>query len=160
MVEDDFNYLVRVAGSDLDGKKRVDYSLTKIKGIGLMMASAICEVSGVDRKKKMGLLPEKDSAALGKTVEALKESKVPLWMYNRKKDYRTGSDVHVLSADLLMSLRDDLNRLRKIRSYRGIRHERGLPVRGQRTRTGFRKGTTVGVSRKKMRDQQKASKKD
>ncbi|MEE8402063.1 MAG: 30S ribosomal protein S13 [Candidatus Hydrothermarchaeaceae archaeon] len=159
MVEEEFKHLVRVAGSDLDGKKKVDYGLTKIKGIGLRMAGAICEVAGIDKARKVGYLTEKESETLGKAVEGLHENGVPPWMYNRRRDYSTGRDIHIIGSDLLMSLRDDLNRLRKIRSYRGIRHETGLPVRGQRTRTGFRGGKTVGVTRKKMIEAQRASKK-
>lgn len=158
MKEEEFRHIVRVVGSDLDGKKRVDNGLTKIKGIGLRMAGVICKIAGVKKDKKVGHLTEKESETLSKTIEALQEKGVPSWMYNRKRDYRTGKDTHVIGSDLMMVLRDDLNRLRKIRSYRGIRHERGLPVRGQRTRTGFRGGTTVGVSRKKMRDTQRAAK--
>jgi small subunit ribosomal protein S13 len=156
VAEEEFRYIVRVAGNDLDGKKKVEYGLTKIKGIGLRMAGAICETAGIKSDKKVGHLTEKESETLTKAVEGLKEKGVPPWMYNRKKDYSTGNDIHVIGSDLLMSLREDLNRLRKIRSYRGIRHERGLPVRGQRTRTGFRGGTTVGYDRKKARAQQKS----
>lgn len=157
MAEEEFRHIVRVVGSDLVGKKRVDYGLTKIDGIGLRMAGAICKIAGIDRKKKVGYLTEKESEKLNKAVETLQDGGVPQWLYNRKRDYDTGKDIHVIGSDLLMSLRDDLNRLRKIRSYRGIRHERGLPTRGQRTRTGFRGGTTVGVSRRKS-DAQRSSK--
>ena len=52
-----------------------------------------------------------------------------------------------IESDLDMRLRDDLNRMRKTRSYKGRRHEFGLPVRGQRTKSTFRKGSSVGVSR-------------
>lgn len=158
MAEEEFRHIVRVVGSDLVGKKRVDYGLTKIDGIGLRMAGAICKIADIDRKKKVGYLTEKESEKLNKAVETLHDGGVPQWLYNRKRDYDTGKDIHVIGSDLLMSLRDDLNRLRKIRSYRGIRHERGLPTRGQRTRTGFRGGTTVGVSRRKS-DVQRSSKK-
>ena len=155
MTEEEFRHIARVAGTDLVGKKKVEYGLTKIKGIGLRMAGAICETAGIERSKLVGHLSENESETLTKAVEGLREKGVPSWMYNRKKDYSTGSDIHVISSDLLMSLRDDLNRLRKIRSYRGIRHERGLPVRGQRTRTGFRGGTAIGYDRKKARAQAK-----
>ena len=84
---------------------------------------------------------------------------MPVWLLNRRKDYSTGKDLHVTGSDLVISLRNDLNRLRKIRSYRGIRHEQGLPVRGQRTRTSFRKGASVGVTHKKIIQSQKEAKK-
>lgn len=157
MAEEEFRHIARVAGSDLDGKKKIEYGLTKIKGIGLRMAGAICETAGIERDKLVGHLSEKETDTLTKAVEGLQERGLPKWMYNRKKDYSSGSDVHVIGSDLMMSLREDLNRLRKIRSYRGLRHERGLPVRGQRTRTGFRGGTAVGYDRKKARAQAKKS---
>ena len=63
------------------------------------------------------------------------------------KDYVTGEDIHLIESDLDMTLRDDLNRMKKTRSYKGRRHEVGLPVRGQRTKSTFRKSATVGVRR-------------
>jgi small subunit ribosomal protein S13 len=159
VAEEEFRHIVRVAGSDLPGKKKVEYGLTKIKGIGLRVAGAICETAGIKRSKLVGHLSEKESDTLTEAVEKLQEKGMPQWMYNRKKDYSTGKDIHVIGSDLLMGLRDDLNRLRKIRSYRGIRHERGLPVRGQRTRTGFRGGVAIGYDKKKARAQQREQKK-
>jgi small subunit ribosomal protein S13 len=71
-------------------------------------------------------------------------------MLNRRKDLLSGEDRHIMGADLLVNLREDINLLRKIRSYRGIRHERGLKVRGQRTKSTGRRGAVVGVVRKKQ----------
>jgi len=156
--EEEFRHIVRVAGSDLPGKKKVEYGLTKIKGIGFRVAGAICETAGVKRDKMVGHLSEKESDILTEAVENLQKKEMPGWMYNRKNDYASGNDIHVIGSELMMSLREDLNRLRKSRSYRGIRHERGLPVRGQRTRTGFRGGVAIGYDKKKARDaQQKKS---
>ena len=77
------------------------------------------------------------------------EKKLPDWMLNRRKDLFTGEDLHILGAELPLRIREDINFLRKIRCYRGIRHERGLKVRGQRTRSTGRKGPAVGVIRKR-----------
>ncbi|MDP6459896.1 MAG: 30S ribosomal protein S13, partial [Candidatus Hydrothermarchaeota archaeon] len=85
---------------------------------------------------------------------------LPAWLLNRRKDYASGKDIHVTGSELAISLREDLNRLKKIRSYRGIRHERGLPVRGQRTRTSFRRGASVGVTRKKIVQAHKEGRKE
>jgi len=70
-------------------------------------------------------------------------------MMNRRKDVETGQDKHVMGMDLAMILREDLDLMKKMRSYKGIRHERGLRVRGQKTRSTGRTGAIVGVSRKK-----------
>jgi small subunit ribosomal protein S13 len=70
-------------------------------------------------------------------------------MFNRRKDYATNEDKHVIESDLMIIKQEDINRLKRIRCYRGIRHELGLPCRGQRTKSTFRRGQTVGVSRRK-----------
>jgi len=70
-------------------------------------------------------------------------------MLNRQKDYYSGAAKQLLGSDLNMAIDDDINRMRKIRCYRGIRHETGQKVRGQRTKSTGRRGSTVGVSRKK-----------
>jgi small subunit ribosomal protein S13 len=151
--KDDFRYIVRIAGTDIDGGKKVPYGLSKIKGIGLRTGEVLCAVTGIDPKRKIGYLTDEEVKKLDKAVSSLGELKLPSWLLNRRKDFATGRDYHVIGSDLAMALREDLNRLRKIRSYRGIRHELGLPVRGQRTRTSFRKGVTVGVTRRKSRQE-------
>jgi small subunit ribosomal protein S13 len=72
-------------------------------------------------------------------------------MLNRQKDLVSGEDIHVISNDLIDILRLDVEREKKTRSYRGIRHYLGLPVRGQRTKTSGRGGATIGVSKKKAK---------
>ncbi len=70
-------------------------------------------------------------------------------MVNRQKDPYSGDNIHLVGPDLELMNREDINLQKKLKSYTGVRHALGLPVRGQRTRTSFRKGTTIGVSRKK-----------
>ncbi|RMF30503.1 MAG: 30S ribosomal protein S13, partial [Candidatus Nitrosothermus koennekii] len=81
--------------------------------------------------------------------EALKDPtrvNIPVWYLNRRKDIETGKDIHLITSDLDMTLRNDLERERITQSWRGIRHMYGLKVRGQRTRTtGRRRGGTIGV---------------
>jgi len=144
----DFKYIVRIANTDLDGNKKVIHALTGIKGIGLHMGTVIADAAGIDRNKKIGNLTDKEIEKLQEIISNLSKY-VPGWLVNRRKDYATGEDIHVIGADLPMILRNDINRLKKIRSYRGIRHELGLPVRGQRTRSNGRTGLALGVSRKK-----------
>ena len=78
-----------------------------------------------------------------------RQFKVPDWMLNRKKDIKDGKFSQAVSNTLDMKLRDDLERMKKIRAHRGLRHYWGLRVRGQHTKTTGRKGRTVGVSKKK-----------
>jgi small subunit ribosomal protein S13 len=154
--EKEFSHLVRVAGKDIKGQKNLVYGLSLIRGIGPRTARIICNASGIDWKRKIGYITEKEVEKIEREIQELE--KAPSWLLNRQRDYYSGKDRQVIGADLMLCLRDDLNRLKKTRSYRGIRHEAGLPVRGQRTRSTFRKGASVGVSRKKIRAAQAKSK--
>jgi small subunit ribosomal protein S13 len=71
-------------------------------------------------------------------------------MLNRRRDPLTGDDKHLTGVDLMLAVADDINIMKKTHSYKGIRHDRGLRVRGQRTRSTGRTGATVGVSRKRV----------
>lgn len=75
--------------------------------------------------------------------------KIPSWFLNRQRDITDGKDHQMVSNGLDSKLREDLERLKKIRSHRGLRHYWGLRVRGQHTKTTGRRGRTVGVSKKK-----------
>ena len=146
--DDDFSYIVRIANTDIDGNKNVIHGLTTIKGVGMKISNLIADRSGIDKKIKMGDLSENQINKIKKSLEEL-ENNAPTWMLNHRKDYETGEDIHLIGSDINMSLRDEINIMKKIRSYRGIRHERGLRVRGQRTRANNRKGLALGVSKKR-----------
>lgn len=148
----EFKGIVRIFGADLKGEKPVELALTGIKGIGTMMSHSIVEMIQVSPNEKLGNLPDEKIAEIEHIIKNPRENGLPAWMLNRRRDYDTGEDLHLVGPELIISLREDLNRLKKIRSYRGIRHELGLPVRGQRTKSSFRKGRTLGVSRKKTRE--------
>ena len=145
--QDEIKHIVRIANTDLEGKKSVQYSLTGIKGINRRIARIISDRSNVDPTATIGYLDDEKIDSLKKTIEEI-ESILPTWMLNRRKDLLTGDDKHILSTEILLTKREDLNTLKKTRSYRGVRHERGHKVRGQRTRSTGRKGLTVGVKRK------------
>ncbi len=146
--EDEFKYIVRIAASDIDGNKPVRYALTQIKGVGNSMAKLVVQSVGVDEHIKIGNLSDEDIAKIDETLANVNEW-TPHWMKNRQKDRETGEDKHLVGAEIDLIKRDDINLLRKIRAYRGIRHEKGLSVRGQRTRANKRSGLTVGVSKRR-----------
>jgi len=145
---DDFKYIIRLSNTDIDGEKSVVYGLTTIKGVGLRMAALVTDETGIDRHKKVGDLKDPEIEKLQNAIDTLTKS-APKWMLNHRKDYETGEDIHLIGADIDMRLRDEINIMKKIRSYRGIRHERGLPARGQRTRANNRRGLALGVSKKR-----------
>ncbi|MDY6966027.1 MAG: 30S ribosomal protein S13 [Halobacteriota archaeon] len=148
--QDDIQHIVRIADTDLDGKKSVQYSLTGLKGVGIRLGRIIAQTAGIDPSSTMGYLSEEQINSLKGVIGDI-ENNLPVWMFNRRRDFYTGENRHIVGTDLLLSLREDINLMKKTRSYKGIRHERGHKVRGQRTKSTGRGGAVVGVSRKKSR---------
>lgn len=144
----DFKYIVRIADTNLDGNRTVKYALTGIKGIGLRIAENITKTIELPKNEKIGNLSDEKIEEIKERVQKLSEH-LPPWMLNRRKDIETGNDIHIVSHEIPMLLRDDINRLKKIRSYRGIRHESGHKVRGQKTKSNGRSGLTIGVQKRK-----------
>lgn len=140
--------IVRVAGTSLDGEKTVVRGIKKIKGISHSMAKAICKVSGLGPNTKLGSLTEGQIKELEDVIKDPITFNVPVWMINRRKDPESGKDLHITGPDLDISTKFDIKGAVNVKSFRGIRHMYGLPVRGQRTRSSFRKGRAVGVVRK------------
>ncbi|MDD5111422.1 MAG: 30S ribosomal protein S13 [Candidatus Altiarchaeota archaeon] len=139
---------VRVSGVILDGNLDIIRALTGIKGLGIRVTRALAKAMGFKKGTKLSSLNEKDIETLEIAITTL-DQKLPGWMLNRRNDYLTGKNTHLTGPELDITNRSDIDRHKKIRSYRGIRHSLGQPVRGQRTRSSFRTGGTVGVVRKK-----------
>ena len=144
-------YIIRVARTDLNGKAPLYQALQKIKGVSNMMANAVCAVTQLDKNMKAGDMNEEHVKKLDDFFENPTNYNLPEWMFNRRKDRETGEVKHLVGAKLDFTQEGDIKRLRMIRSYRGIRHQFKLPLRGQRTRSNFRKnkGKAMGVKRKK-----------
>ncbi len=145
--EEEIKYFVRVGTTDLDGTKSVRVALTGIKGVGRHTSTVISRMAKVDEYAALGRLDEDSVNRLRTAVEQY-ITKIPPWMANRPKDVYTGETKHLFGADVGLTKDEDVNLMRKIRCYRGIRHETGQKVRGQRTKSTGRTGTTVGVKRK------------
>ncbi|MFH1751339.1 MAG: 30S ribosomal protein S13 [archaeon] len=148
--------MVRIAGKDLDGKKPICMALKDIKGIGIrfnrIIAITFEKETGIKFDAKLGVIPEDKDDLLEEIIAEPEKHGIPKWVLNRRKDTETGEDKHLIMADMDLTLRKDLQRMGKIQSYKGIRHQAGLPVRGQRTRTSFRKkGSTIGVVKKTIK---------
>ena len=145
---EDFNYILRLADSDIDGLSRIGMGLTSVKGVGARTAMAICEIAGVDKEKLGGHLNDEELQQIRDAIESY-PTEVPLWMLNRQRDIETGDELHLFSMDVSMTQDDDIARLRATKAYRGLRHAARKRVRGQRTRSNGRSGLTLGVQRKK-----------
>jgi small subunit ribosomal protein S13 len=141
----EFRPIVRLAGRDLNGYKRVAVALKDIKGVNIGLANAIANQLKIESKSRLGQLSDAQIAELEKAVRDPRTAGVPVWMFNRRKDVDTGEDHHLLESDLAFSVKGDIDRAKVAGSWKGVRHSLGLKVRGQRTRTTGRKGATVGV---------------
>ena len=134
----------------VDGNGKVAYSLTQIRGIGRRFAQAIVTVAGIDPSLRLGALPEKDISKIEEIIMDPINNGIPNWMANRKKDLRTGNDLHIIGNPLELTVKRDIDRMKRIKSYKGVRHNSNLKVRGQRTKSTGRHGLVIGVIRKKL----------
>ena len=141
--------LIRIKGSDILSGKQVLVGLQKIKGVSWSLGNALCKVLGISVEKRIGELSKEE---ISKIEGFIDNPEVPGFMKNRQKDFETGEDKHMNGADLKLEKEFDLKRLKKIRSYKGVRHMNSLPVRGQRTKANFRKNRkksgVTGVKKK------------
>ncbi|MHA1651362.1 MAG: 30S ribosomal protein S13 [Candidatus Helarchaeota archaeon] len=151
-----FRHIIRMVSTDLNGNLKVPHALTKIKGINIRYAEILTKIAGIDPNQRLGYLPDRD---IKKLEEILKEKpetyEIPSYLVNRQKDIKTGEDAHVIGSDLMLVTKSDIDRMKRTKSLKGIRHQLGLKVRGQRTKSTGRKGQIVGVHRKKLKQQKK-----
>jgi len=145
----EFKHIVRLAGKDLDGTRKVAYALTQIKGINIRLADAIVKKAEVPPDKRLGFLSETEIRRIEDAISNINNYDLPSWLFNRRKDLETGKDIHLITSDLDLKMKEDIERERAIKSWRGYRHSYGLKVRGQRTRTTGRKGRSVGVKKRR-----------
>lgn len=146
-----FRYIVRVSNSDLDGTRPVALALTGVRGVGLRLAEVACRLADVKATERIGNLPEPTVEAIEATLGSL-PTKVPEWMINHRHEQMMGETVHFIGPELETRRRDDVNLMKMIRSYRGVRHERGQKVRGQHTRSNGRTGMAAGVLKKAAKE--------
>ena len=122
--------MARIAGVDLPNKKRIEYGLTYIYGIGLYKSRQILDAAGISYDKRVYELSEDEAAAIRKEIQ----------------------EHHIVEGDLRKQVAMDIKALMDLGSYRGLLHRKGLPVRGQKTKTNARtrKGRrkTVGAATK------------
>ena len=144
---DDFNYILRLADTDVDGLTPIGMGLTSVRGVGARTALAICDIADVEKSKMGGHLTDAEQERIRKAIEDY-PTKVPLWMLNRQRDIESGDELHLFSQEVGMTQKDDIARLRSTKAYRGLRHAARKRVRGQRTRSNGRTGLTLGVQRK------------
>lgn len=147
-VDENFRYIVRIMNTDIDGNRTFAIGIQNVKGVGPRVAAVVAKRSGIKLNEKMGNLSEAQTDEITKIISNYPEF-APHWAVNRQNDVESGEDTHVFGVDLDIVKKDDINRMKMIRCYKGVRHEQGQKVRGQRTRSNGRTGLTMGVSRQK-----------
>jgi|TARA_B110000977_G_C10914605_1_gene430655 small subunit ribosomal protein S18e len=140
IVGDDFQHILRVLNTNVDGRTKVMYALTQIRGIGRRFSNVVCKKAEIDMGKRAGELSAAELESLMVIVSNPRQFRIPDWFLNRQKNYKDGKYLQQVSNQLDTTLRDDLERLKKIRNHRGLRHYWGIRVRGQHTKTTGRRG--------------------
>ena len=146
---DDSAVLVRIMGRDILGSKKLLSGLTNITGVSWSFANGICKVLGLDKNLLINDLSDEQISYI---EDFISNPSLPSFMLNRQKDFDDGLNKHISSEDIKLRKEFDIKRLKKIKSYKGVRHSLGQPVRGQRTKSHFRtnrkKSGAVGVKKK------------
>ena len=137
--------LVRVLGKDISGSKNIHVGLTKIKGVSWTISNIVCLKLGFQKDRKISTLSKDE---IQKIEKFLKDMPISDYLKNRRGDVESGLTSHRTGTDLDITKDFDIRRMKKMRSYKGIRHTQGQPVRGQRTRSHFRiRGKAVGAKK-------------
>jgi small subunit ribosomal protein S13 len=137
-------------GTDVQGTLKTIYALTAIKGVSMSLANAVLKKAGVNPDLRVGFLAETEISKIEEIISDPTKHGLPTWLFNRRKNTETGKDVHMISADLVLRTKTDIDEQKEIRSWRGYRHAYGLKVRGQRTKTTGRAGKALGVKKKTL----------
>ena len=146
----EFRHILRITGTDMQGTLKIMYALPAIKGISLSLSNAILKKAKVNPDVRVGFLTEAEIARIEEIIENIAKYNLPNWLLNRRKDADTGKDSHIITADLILKTKMDVDIEKEIRSWRGYRHAYGLKVRGQRTNTTGRAGKALGVKKKTL----------
>ena len=137
-------------GTDVQGTLKAVYALTNIKGISLSLSNAILKKAGVNPDVRVGLITETEIDKIEEIIKEPTKYGLPTWLFNKRKNAETGKDIHLISADLVLRTKMDIDEAKEIRSWRGYRHAYSLKVRGQRTKTTGRAGKSLGVKKKTL----------
>jgi small subunit ribosomal protein S13 len=147
----EFKYILRIAGKDIEGSKKVIVAISEIKGVGYNFAQVLTQALNINPDRRVGLLTDGELREIEQAIANPDKLGMPAWYFNRRKSMDTGSNHHIITSDLDFASTNDVEREKLVMSWRGYRHMFGLRVRGQRTRTTGRKGGAVGVKKVALR---------
>jgi small subunit ribosomal protein S13 len=154
MSQQEYRYILRIMGTDVQGTLKTSYAVAEVKGLSSALSNAILRKAGVNPDLRVGYITESEIAKIEDVIRDPVKYGIPGWMFNRRKDTDSGKDNHILSADLALKIKTDIDGAKEIRSWRGYRHAYSLKVRGQRTKTTGRAGKALGVKKKTLMQKQ------
>lgn len=146
----EYRHILRILGTDVTGTLKTSYAIAQIKGVSLSLANAVLKKAELNPDLRVGYLTESDISKIENIIREPAKYNLPTWLFNRRKDLETGKDLHLLSADLVLRTKMDIDDAKNMRSWRGYRHAYSLKVRGQRTKTTGRAGKALGVKKKTL----------
>lgn len=146
----EYRFILRILGTDVQGTLKTSYAVAQIKGVSLSLANAVLKKAGVNPDLRVGYLTESDITKIEDVIREPAKYNLPIWLFNRRKDSETGKDLHLISADLALRTKTDIDEAKNIKSWRGYRHAYSLKVRGQHTKTTGRAGKALGVKKKTL----------
>lgn len=161
-VDESLRGIVRIAGKDIKGQTPIKSALLRVRGFGHTTAKLASEVisreMGIAPDTKVGTFSDEQIERIDAILGSMHKHGVPKFLLNRQKDFDSGEDMHVIMNDLIFAIRQDIEREKKLYTWRGYRHAYGQKVRGQRTKNTGRHGMALGVLRKSLQQQAAASK--
>mgnify|MGYP001619606672 CR=1 FL=1 len=111
-----YRHIVRIVNVDIPGDRPIRYALTKIKGLGINFADIVCIIASIDKRKKAGDLTDEEIKKLNQIVEHPAQFDIPSWLFNRRKDYDSGEDLHIITSSIAFVKDNDLKRIKKIKT--------------------------------------------
>lgn len=154
--------IIRISGKDIAGSYKIEKALNQVKGIGLNLASAIAIAAErhykIDRNSRIGSLSDEQMAQLEEVIKNPGKEGIPPFMFNRRRDFDTNIDMHLVGSDLIVRTKQDIDADIRNQTWRGFRHQYRQKVRGQKTRSTGRTGETIGVMKKTVEAAEKAAK--
>ncbi len=145
----DFQHILRMQNTNVNGKHKAPFALRIIKGIGRRFAILALKIAQIDVNKRAGELTEADIEKISDIIAKPIEYGIPKWFLNRQRCIKDGTYSQLIANMVDTRLREDLERMKKARQHRGLRHYLGIKVRGQKTKSTGRTGKTLGVTKKK-----------
>lgn len=145
--EKDFKFILRIFNTNVDGKQKIPYAIRTIRGIGRRFAMLVTLKAGLNPNNRAGDLSEDQIQKVVDICSDPEKYGIPVWFLNRRRDPKDNTNSQQIANGIDTKLREDLEKMKRMRLHKGLRHYFGLKVRGQHTNSTGRRGRTMGVSK-------------